>query len=122
MSHNGANLFELFNKISKIVLWNAQGNDSNFEKVVLWQLSQVNRNYKPFSEETSYSQGTCVANPMLLQPTIQALKILYYVPHCTNECAKEKEEKEQKTIIITKYHGKLLATMSNCLLNNMLVY
>ena len=42
--------------ISKIVPWNAQANDTNFEKIVLWQLSQVNWSSKAFSEETSIAK------------------------------------------------------------------
>ena len=58
----------------------------------------------------------------LIQPKIQASKISYYVSHCANEYVKEKEEKEKKTTIFTKYHGELLTTMSDCLCNNTLVY
>ena len=36
-----------------------------------------------------------------IQPRIKALKILYYVSHCANEYAKEKE-KEKKMTIFTK--------------------
>ena len=43
-----------------------------------------------------------------------------FVYHCTNEYAKEKE-KENMTIFI-RCHGELLMTISNYLLNNMLVY
>ena len=54
-----------------------------------------------------------------IQPKIQASKITYYAPRCTNEYAKEKEK---KMTIFIKYHGELLMTMSDCLFNNMLVY
>ena len=40
-----------------------------------------------------------MANPTLLtpiQPTIKALKISYYAPHCTNDYAKEKEKEKTK--------------------------
>ena len=57
-----------------------------------------------------------------IKPQIQALKNLYYAPQCANEYVKDKEEKEKRTTIITKYHGELLMTMSDCLLNNTLVY
>ena len=57
-----------------------------------------------------------------IQPKIKALKISYYAPHCVNKYAKEKEEKEKKTIIFTNFHRELLMIMSNCLFNNMLVY
>ena len=30
-----------------------------------------------------------------IQPKIKALKISYYAPHCANEYAKEKKEKEK---------------------------
>ena len=40
----------------------------------------------------------------VMQPQIQASKILYNVPHCANGYVKEKE-KEKKTTIFTKYHG-----------------
>ena len=45
-----------------------------------------------------YSQRIHVANLILLIPIqakIKALKISYYEPHCANEYAKEKEEKEK---------------------------
>ena len=66
-----------------------------------------------------YSQRTRIANPMFIAPItpkIQASKISYDVLHCTSEYAKE------KMTIFTKYHGDLLTTMSDCLLNNTLVY
>ena len=44
------------NNISKIVPWNSQANDSNFEKVVLWRLSQVSWSSKAFSEETAIAK------------------------------------------------------------------
>ena len=59
-----------------------------------------------FSEEIFIVRELVYANPTLLTPIppkIKALKISYYAPHCTNEYAKEKEEKE-KTTIFTKYH------------------
>ena len=68
-----------------------------------------------------YSLRAHVANPILLTPiqlNIKALKILYYVPHCTKEYVKEKE----KTTMFTKYDGELLTIMNNCLFNNTLVY
>ena len=50
-----------------------------------------------------------------IQPKIKASRISYYVPHCANEYAKEKEE-EKKMTIFTKYHGELLTIMSDCFL------
>ena len=41
---NQATLFEMFTIVPKIVPWGLQENDSNFEKVVLWQLLQVSWN------------------------------------------------------------------------------
>ena len=75
---------------------------------------------KGFLWRNLYSLITCVANPTL--PTKStSFEILYHMPHCAYEYAKEKEKKKKKTTII-KYHGELLTTMSNCLLNNTLVY
>ena len=68
-----------------------------------------------------YSQRTRIANPMFIAPItpkIQASKISYDVLLCTSEYAKEKK----KMTIFKKYHRDLLTTMSDCLLNNMLVY
>ena len=48
--------FEMFNNIPKIVTWNAPVNKSNFDKVILWQLSQVSWSSKAFSEETSIAK------------------------------------------------------------------
>ena len=41
--------FQMFTIMPKIVPWSLQENESNFEKVVLWQLSQVSWNSKTFS-------------------------------------------------------------------------
>ena len=59
-----------------------------------------------------------------IQPKIKALKISYYAPHCTNECAKETErmKEKEKNDIFTKQHEVILTIMSYCLFNNMLVY
>ena len=109
-----------FRTTSKIVPWNAQANDLNFEKVVLWQLSQVSCNCKAFSEERSH-----IASPTLLTPIqakVHTLKISHFVPHCANKYAKEKEVKEKNMTIFTQCHGELLMTVSNYLLNKALVY
>ena len=69
-----------------------------------------------------YSQRSCIANPTLIAPItpkIQASKILYYVVHCTKEYVKEKEK---KMTVFTKYHGDIITSTSDCLLNNTLVY
>ena len=55
-----------------------------------------------------------------IQLKIHALKVSDFVPFCANEYEKEKEEKEK--MIFRKCHGDLLMTMSDCLLDNILVY
>ena len=72
---------------------------------------------------TLFNMCTKKSLTQVVNHNIQALKISYYASHWANEYAKEKEEKEkEKTTIITKYHGELLTTMSDCLFNNTLVY
>ena len=119
MTGHNQELFKLFNNMSNIVPWNAQVNDSNFKKAVLWwllQLAATSCNSKAFSEE-SFIVKELVLLLTPIQPKINALKISYYASHCANEYVKEKE-----TTILTKYHGELLTIMSDCLFNSMLVY
>ena len=69
-----------------------------------------------FLQRNFNSQRTCVANSMVLtpiQPKIQASKVSEFAPSCTNKYAKEKN-----MTILTKNHGKVLATTSDYLLYN----
>ena len=49
---NRAKLFEMFMYISKIVPWDPQANESNFEKIHLWRISHANGSTKISSVET----------------------------------------------------------------------
>ena len=57
-----------------------------------------------------------------IQPKILTLKISHFAPHCANEYAKEKEEKEKNMTMFTKWHEELPMTMRDYLLNNALIY
>ena len=75
--------------------------------------------YKNFNSQRTFV-STC-KGLTLTQPKIQALKV---APPCANEDAKEKEkekEKEKNTTIWAKFYGELVRTMSDYLLENMLV-
>ena len=57
------------------------------------------------------SQSTCVNNSTVLtpvQPKIQALKVLEFVPFCANKYAKEKNR-----TVFTKFYGELFVIISN---------
>ena len=49
---NWAKLFKMFIYTSKIVPWDSQANESNFEKIDLWRISHANGNTKISSVET----------------------------------------------------------------------
>ena len=74
-------------------------------QILTKQLLHLSWSCKVFSEKTSIAKGLeCVANPKfltLIQPKINALKVLYFPPPCINEYAKKKEmeEKEKNTTI-----------------------
>ena len=53
---NRAKLFEMFIYISKIFPLDSQANESNFEKIDLWQISHANRTTKTPSVETSIAK------------------------------------------------------------------
>ena len=55
-----------------------------------------------------------------IQPKIKALKITYFVSHCTSKYAMENEEKEKNMTIFIKYHGELLTTTRDDLFNMLL--
>ena len=53
---NRTKLCEMFIYISKIVPRDSQANESNFEKIDLWRISQANRTAKIPSVETSIAK------------------------------------------------------------------
>ena len=116
-----AKRFELFNNMSKIVLWNAQAIIQTLRKLFIAALANklqlqgfLLRNFYIVKELVLLILRFYVTP---IQPKIKASKISYYAPQWANEYAKEKEkEEEKKTTIFTKYHGELLTIMSDCIL------
>ena len=62
---NRTKLFEMFIYISEIVLRDSQANESNFEQIDLWRISNANRTAKTLSVETSIAKKLVLEIPRL---------------------------------------------------------
>ena len=58
-------IFQNITDLSVIIPWNAQVNDSNFEKVVLLWFSQLSWSSMAFSEETLITKELMLLNSMV---------------------------------------------------------
>ena len=89
----------MFINISKIVPWDPQTNELDFEKIDLWRISHANGNTKISSKETSAAKELVLVISKLWHKRSQRYKIWkfwLYLAIRTNEVAKEKEKEEKE--------------------------